>query len=395
MWLSCGSAFVDLQVPRGAKLPPHHQLILVAIHFISGFRATILVPRAAPWCLDRDEHVGFDAHINLCTLSYIRIQPEEPTCDPFSKRTTRREIHFERTGGATMRRGVLYFLIFNVLLILFLVHQVWTLLELLFVDGAEDAITKDELPAMGAKFDSHQPQIIPKIIHQTYINTSIPTVWQEAQASCLALHQEPEWEYKLWTDQAALEFIAELYPEFQETFENYRYPIQRADAIRYFVLDHYGGVYIDLDDGCNRSLEPLLIYPAWVRKTVPTGVSNDAMGAAPHHPFFQRIIAELKNYDRSWILPYITVMGSTGPLFLSVLWRRYSDEGFNVGDGIDGGRIRILFPKEYNDYPWSFFTHHLGNSWHAYDVQLIFWVCSAMFVHLFLFCFTDERKTDG
>jgi hypothetical protein len=33
-----------------------------------------------------------------------------------------------------------------------------------------------------------------------------------------------------------------------ETFDGYRYPIQRADAIRYFVLAYYGGTYLDLDD---------------------------------------------------------------------------------------------------------------------------------------------------
>ncbi|RQM06498.1 hypothetical protein DH86_00002311, partial [Scytalidium sp. 3C] len=89
--------------------------------------------------------------------------------------------------------------------------------------------------------------------------------------------------------QASRQFIASEYPWFLETFDNYAFPIQRADAIRYFVLAHYGGVYIDLDDGCNRRLDPLLSYPAWVRRTVPTGISNDAMGAVPQHPFFIRV----------------------------------------------------------------------------------------------------------
>jgi inositol phosphorylceramide mannosyltransferase catalytic subunit len=44
------------------------------------------------------------------------------------------------------------------------------------------------------------------------------------------------------------EFIAKEYPWFLETFDGYKYPIQRADSIRYFVLVHYGGIYIDLDD---------------------------------------------------------------------------------------------------------------------------------------------------
>ncbi len=43
------------------------------------------------------------------------------------------------------------------------------------------------------------------------------------------------------------DFIADEYGWFLDTFDNYVYPIQRADAIRYFVLAHYGGFYIDLD----------------------------------------------------------------------------------------------------------------------------------------------------
>ncbi|TKA80003.1 hypothetical protein B0A55_02084 [Friedmanniomyces simplex] len=274
-----------------------------------------------------------------------------------------------------MRRGVLLFLLFNLAVLAFLVNQVWTLLTLLVVDGAEDAITKAELPAPGSNTHDSKAQIIPRIVHQTYKNASIPPVWQEAQASCIALHPEIEgWEYKLWTDKMGLEFIEKEYAWFYETYANYYYPIQRADAIRYFVLAHYGGVYIDLDDGCNRSLEPLLGYPAFVRRTIPTGISNDVMGAVPRHPFFMRVTERIKEYDRSWLLPYITVMGSTGPLFLSVMWLHWMSDGLNIGDGKDGGRLRLIFPEEYNGFAWSFFTHHKGDSWHRWDVRLIFWL---------------------
>lgn len=274
-----------------------------------------------------------------------------------------------------MRRGIVIFLVLTLAFLGFAIHSVWFLLTLLVFDGSEDAIAKSEIPAPGSSRKASGEQIIPKIIHQTYNNASIPQVWQEAQRSCLDLHKsEDGWEYKLWTDALMSEFIAKEYPWFQEIFEGYRFPIQRADAIRYFVLVHFGGIYIDLDDGCNRSLEPMLVYPAWVRKTVPTGISNDVMGAVPGHPFFKRVVDELQNYDRSWLLSYITVMASTGPLFLSLIWRHWTAEGLNVGDGLNGGRVRILFPDEYMNYPWSFFIHHLGNSWHAADVQFIFWV---------------------
>lgn len=65
----------------------------------------------------------------------------------------------------------------------------------------------------------------------------------------------------LWTDSSSRQFVAENYPWFLDTFDSYRYNIQRADAIRYFVLYHYGGVYIDLDIGCLKPVDPLLVYP--------------------------------------------------------------------------------------------------------------------------------------
>lgn len=38
-------------------------------------------------------------------------------------------------------------------------------------------------------------QYIPKIIHQTYINESVPEHWREAQRSCIDLHED--YEYKV------------------------------------------------------------------------------------------------------------------------------------------------------------------------------------------------------
>lgn len=174
---------------------------------------------------------------------------------------------------------------------------------------------------------------------------------------------------QLWTDEKSREFIKAEYPWFLETFDSYPFPIQRADTIRYFVLAFYGGVYLDLDDGCNRRLDPLLSYPAWVRRTVPTGISNDAMGSVPQHPFFHTVIERLQHYNRNWGMPYITVMYSTGPLFLSVIWTEYLRVKRPLED-----HVRILMPDEYKGFSWSFFNITKGSSWHGKDAQTIFWM---------------------
>lgn len=139
--------------------------------------------------------------------------------------------------------------------------------------------------------------------------------------------------------------------------------------------------------GCNRRLDPLLSYPAWVRRTHPTGISNDAMGSVPHHPFFQLVMESLIPYNRNWKLPYITVMYSTGPLFLSVIWQEYkrgrgsdsvlgTTNAANAGrwDGSEMGRVRVLMADEYNKQPWAFFRWHGGSSWHGKDARFVFWM---------------------
>ncbi|KAJ3568610.1 hypothetical protein NP233_g5605 [Leucocoprinus birnbaumii] len=170
--------------------------------------------------------------------------------------------------------------------------------------------------------EHHRYQYVPKIIHQTWKTETLPTRWQNVSQGCRDMM--PDYEYMLWTDAGSREFIAEEYPWFLETFDGYKYNIQRADVIRYFVLHHYGGVYIDLDIGCLRPVDPLLAYPVTLPKTIPVGVSNDLMFSAKGHPFMEQTIHNLVTFDHSWVLNYPTVMFSTGPMFLSAQYGIYA-----------------------------------------------------------------------
>jgi mannosyltransferase OCH1-like enzyme len=261
-----------------------------------------------------------------------------------------------------MRRELKYILLAHLALVLFLVYETFDLITLLNDDLFADAFLDVDLnPPNGVVA---RPAIIPKIIHQTYKTTQIPDVWKAGQQACVDLH--PDYQYILWTDDMAREFIAEEYPWFLRTWDGYRFPIERADAIRYFALVHYGGVYIDLDDGCERRLDPLLTVPAFVRKTIPTGILNDVMGSVPGHPFFLKVLDLLEQYDRNWLVPYITIMYLTGPLFLLVVWKQYKRWGVP-----DLGRVHILLPEDYKTHTYSFFAIAPGLSWHLDDAKFI------------------------
>lgn len=261
-----------------------------------------------------------------------------------------------------MKKELKYLLYSHVVIVVFLVYYLFDLITLLHDDSFSDALLDVELNPHDNKIN--KPLIIPKIIHQTYKTTEIPEVWQKGQQSCIDLH--PDYQYILWTDEMSRDFIAEQFPWFLKTWDNYKYPIQRADAIRYFVLFHYGGVYIDLDDGCERRLDPLLTVPSFVRKTLPTGISNDVMGSIPNHPFFSKVIDNLERYQKNWLIPYITIMYSTGPLFLSVIWKQYKRWGLP-----EISKVRILFPKDYKTHTYSFFAISPGSSWHLDDAKFI------------------------
>lgn len=180
----------------------------------------------------------------------------------------------------------------------------------------------------------------------------------------------------LWTDDSSREFIKSHYTWFLGTFDAYTYPIQRADAIRYFVLYHYGGIYIDLDIGCLRPLDPLLQFPVILPKTIPVGVSNDLMFSAKHHPFMEQTIHNLITFAHSYVLNYPTVMFSTGPMFLSAQFGLFTASHPPTPDR-PGGDVRVL-PKalygknaKVDEAPHSFFSHHYGSSWHADDAAFI------------------------
>lgn len=259
-----------------------------------------------------------------------------------------------------MRKELKYILWGHAAIVLFLLYCSYDLISLLFDNSFEDSFVSTELNPLDGKLD--KTLLIPKIIHQTYKTEQIPETWKPGQQACVDLH--PDYQYILWTDEMARDFIAEKYPWFLKTWDAYPYPIQRADAIRYFALAHYGGVYIDLDDGCLRRLDPLLTAPAFVRETLPTGISNDVMGAVPGHVFFVKVLENLKRYQRNWFVPYITIMFSTGPLFLSVMLMQYKRNGVP-----EAGKVRVVLPGDYKASADSFFSIAPGSSWHLDDAK--------------------------
>eukprot|EP01065_Artemidia_motanka_P038192 TRINITY_DN47044_c0_g1_i1.p1 TRINITY_DN47044_c0_g1~~TRINITY_DN47044_c0_g1_i1.p1 ORF type:complete len:934 (+),score=235.41 TRINITY_DN47044_c0_g1_i1:51-2804(+) len=89
--------------------------------------------------------------------------------------------------------------------------------------------------------------VIPTVIHQTWVNTSIPR-WATRPVSSWR-EQNPHYTYRLWTDPEMDVYMREHFPHLVDVWAASR-PIERADIFRYAVLLRDGGVYSDLDVSC-------------------------------------------------------------------------------------------------------------------------------------------------
>ncbi|KAG8624086.1 hypothetical protein KVT40_009062 [Elsinoe batatas] len=204
----------------------------------------------------------------------------------------------------------------------------------------------------------------------------IPTTGSNAPTECRK--SNANFEIIIWNSTAARNLLVDHYAWFIPTYDNYHYPIQRVDAFKYFVLWHFGGIYMDLDITCRRSLEPLVHFPAWFPKAQPFGVNNDLMATRKHHPIMRRMIESLYSRDKSLIFPYLTIFWSTGPQFTSDMvktwWRDIGAvvTGTVHGKENDMDSIYVL-PLPFYSEEYSFFGHSPGGTWHGSDVAVVLW----------------------
>lgn len=166
---------------------------------------------------------------------------------------------------------------------------------------------------------------VPRILHQTWKTEWIPEAYR-AFADSVRTHH-PHFQIRLWTDRDNRTLIADRYPWFLPTYDAYAHDIERADAIRYFLLHAFGGVYVDLDMECLRPFDELLEDDA-VHLSLEAGpsifqkvLSNAFMAAPAGHAFFAGLIRELPSI-RGKDVTFQDVFRNTGPDMLHAYCQR-------------------------------------------------------------------------
>lgn len=172
--------------------------------------------------------------------------------------------------------------------------------------------------------------MIPRLIHQTWKDDRIPdrfVAWSEGWRA-----RNPGWQWTLWTDRMLLDFAWRHYPALLPTVCGYGTGVMRADAGRYMLLHHFGGVYCDLDTECLAPLDSLadedrvvLCHEPpshWADQAPVRGqpflLFNGVMASPAGHTFWRHVLD---------LLPLTSgagdVLDATGPCLLTGAYLRY------------------------------------------------------------------------
>ena len=247
----------------------------------------------------------------------------------------------------------------------------------------------------------HPDTSIPPLIHYIWFRDLYTTQPGEEEsiphsgsnAPDLCIQHNPTFTVKIWNETEVLDLIDTHYAWFLPIWHAYRHPIQRVDAAKYFILYHHGGVYLDLDISCRKSLAPLVESPMWFPKASPLGVNNDAMASRKGHPLMWKMIMNLEARNKNLLSPWITVFWTTGPKFVSDMLQDYlaarggpmtmaSEQGGKEGD-VDPDGLYIL-PRQFYSEDYTFFGHRQGGTWHGKDVAAVLWVIDRPWVVLLI-----------
>lgn len=167
---------------------------------------------------------------------------------------------------------------------------------------------------------------IPKIIHQTWKDNNIPGKWKSSPEAWK--HHHPDWTWVLWTDSDIQDYINLKHREFNIVLRNFKYGIQKADAIRYFILHDFGGVYSDLDLLPKRNIESYIgggerLY--FLFSPNMNVFTNFFMASAPGEHLWRRVWKRLFNPEiPNWAIgKHLEVMYTTGPAMINDVIMNY------------------------------------------------------------------------
>jgi mannosyltransferase OCH1-like enzyme len=185
--------------------------------------------------------------------------------------------------------------------------------------------------------------IIPKLIHQIWLGSPVPSKYDAWRASWKKFH--PEYEYKLWTESEILKFGLVN----QEAYLESKNFAVKSDIARCEILFRLGGIYADTDFEClTRFDQKLMSVSCFLGQTFTEKPEfNNALMGCIHR---NRLMDLMVNSLAEPVLHNnaIEIIKQTGAIKLTNL---FFENELYLNENI------LILPSDYF-YPWPNFILH-------------------------------------
>lgn len=192
---------------------------------------------------------------------------------------------------------------------------------------------------------------IPKIIHQIWYQgeANIPDHLRDYRQSWI--HKHPNYQFVLWDQPKIESLLDKMNIEIKELYHAYDLMIQRIDVAKYIILYVFGGIYIDMDVKCLKSLDtiynahpdknvilslcPYNFFHSLVLKLVGLRsnenlINNGVIACVPQHPLLEAIIVQaMKNKDTLLKVlrkNFLHIFYTTGPVMVTQAFREFKND---------------------------------------------------------------------
>jgi mannosyltransferase OCH1-like enzyme len=252
--------------------------------------------------------------------------------------------------------------------------------------GHQIAITEEQLKdwhafkelyekyMVGDKVYAHNPRI-PKIIHHIWLGSPLPARCKWFIETWKKHH--PDWTFILWDDARVAQLgLINLRPYVAAT--NWG---EKSDIVRYEILYHFGGLYVDTDFECLQPFDELHHCCDFYVGAYPDAgggscyVFNGLIGSAPGHPVLRRCIEGIQQQRSKRCKIPNHIMHRTGPMHLTTCLRAALVHGDAIGRCVPfppiyfyawPGVLRHDKSRQFIEsflQPQSLAVHHWAVSW--------------------------------
>lgn len=163
---------------------------------------------------------------------------------------------------------------------------------------------------------------IPFTFHQVWLWKPLPSLFKEYQKSWKKFN--PKWKLKVWNEKN-IEYLKYFNKNIYSSLPNY---IQKSDYLRIIILLEFGGVYIDTDFECYKSINPLLEdcnFCIWEQFYYE--YPNAFIGSIPEHTILKLV---LKKMDSQIQKNYMLDQDKTWPRFISKIINQNKNKDIKI-----------------------------------------------------------------